>query len=309
MSPSVLLAESVTAADGLPYAPKIAIIGAGIAGVVLSIALAKQNPALRVTIFEKRPAISELGVGVGIGPNAVRTMSRIAPEMRRAYDEIVTLNEREGKLNTDFDVYCGDGDQERGQFLGEMLAREGIPHGGLGRIALMEALVSLLPKSVRIVFDKKVREIFHHQDSSEGQVKISFADDTEAFADAVVGCDGIHSICRSLVIGDNHESFRPTYTGRYGFRAIIPMDQAVEAVGPEAQNRRLIVGHGRHILFFPVLKGKGMNVAAFVDSGGKPWEHEKWVVPARKEDILNDFQGFDDVSMRLLGVCSHPSLA
>lgn len=302
MSPSVLLDESATAVDGLPYSPRIAIIGAGIAGVVLSIALIQQNPALRVTIFEKRPAISELGVGVGIGPNAVRTMSRISPEMRQAYDEIVTLNEREGTLNTDFDIYCGDGD-ERGQFLGEMLAREGIPHGGLGRIALMEALVSLLPKSVGVVFNKKVKDIFHNQVSPDGQVKISFTDNTEAFADAVVGCDGIHSICRSLIMGKNHESFRPTYTGRYGFRAIIPMDQAIKAIGPEAQNRRLIVGHGRHILFFPVLKGKGMNVAAFVDAGGKPWEHEKWVVPAEKEDLLIDFQGFDDASMHLLSVC------
>lgn len=302
MSPSTLLPDPPASTDIPPYSPKIAIIGAGIAGVALSIALARQNPALQVIIYERRSHISEVGVGVGIGPNSVRAMGRISPELRRAYDGIVTLNGLEDKLNTDFDIYYGDGDR-RGSFLGEMLAREGIPHGGVGRIALMDALAALVPAEVEVVFDKKVRDVRWEPGSLKGEMVVSFADGTEARVDAVVACDGIRSSCRGMIIGEDHPAAQPAYTGRYGFRAIIPMEQAVAAIGPNARTRRLIVGRGRHILFFPVQKGKGMNIAAFVDSGGKPWPYDKWVVPATKEDILQDFEGFDDDSMRLLQVC------
>ena len=43
----------------------IAIIGAGIGGLTLAIALSKHNPSLQLTIFESRPEFSEIGAGVG----------------------------------------------------------------------------------------------------------------------------------------------------------------------------------------------------------------------------------------------------
>lgn len=44
----------------------IAIIGAGIAGITLAIALSKRNPGLQLTIYESRPGFSEIGASVGI---------------------------------------------------------------------------------------------------------------------------------------------------------------------------------------------------------------------------------------------------
>lgn len=44
----------------------IAIIGAGIAGITLAIALSRHNPNLHVTIYESRPGFSEIGAGVGM---------------------------------------------------------------------------------------------------------------------------------------------------------------------------------------------------------------------------------------------------
>jgi len=42
----------------------IAIIGAGIGGITLAIAISKTNPHLRLTIYESRSAFSEIGAGV-----------------------------------------------------------------------------------------------------------------------------------------------------------------------------------------------------------------------------------------------------
>jgi salicylate hydroxylase len=50
----------------------IAIIGAGIAGITLAIALSEHNPSLSLTIYESRPEFSEISAGVGFGPNALR---------------------------------------------------------------------------------------------------------------------------------------------------------------------------------------------------------------------------------------------
>lgn len=288
-----------------PQAVSVVIIGAGIAGVAVSIALAKENPNLQITVYEKRAGFTELGVGVGIGPNAVRAMGLITPELRRAYDGIVTLNGQKDKLNTDFDIFAGDGEL-RGQFLGEMLAREGIPHGGVNRIALMDALTSLLPESVEFVFGKTVEKVAAIDDDDDDHTKkgvmVSFSDGTEIIADTVIGCDGIRSKCREMIVGKGQKYTTPVFSGRYCYRAVIPMDEAVKAIGPIAQTRRLIAGHGRHILLFPVQKGKGLNMAAFVDTKGQPWTHERWLVPATIEDVQRDFSGFDESSMKLLGV-------
>ena len=43
----------------------IAIIGAGIGGITLAIAISKKNPDLQLTLFESRAEFSEIGAGVG----------------------------------------------------------------------------------------------------------------------------------------------------------------------------------------------------------------------------------------------------
>jgi salicylate hydroxylase len=52
----------------------IAIIGAGIAGITLAIALSEHNSNLSLTIYESRHEYSEISAGVGFGPN-VRILS------------------------------------------------------------------------------------------------------------------------------------------------------------------------------------------------------------------------------------------
>lgn len=305
MAPHALESDPVPNSGGTPgtFTPTVAIIGAGLTGLALSIALQRQNPALRITIYEQKPSISELGVGIGVGANAVKAMGLIAPELREAYDHIVTLNAKD-KINTDFDIYCGDG-EARGRFIGEKLARQGIPHGGATRTALMDTLASLMPDSIQIVFNKRVKDV--RQDlacggGGHGAMRVCFTDDTQVVADAVVGCDGIRSSCRRIIVGKGGASASPEYTGRYCHRGVLPMDKAVKAIGPVAQTRRLIVGHDRHILMFPVRFGKGLNVAAFVSTGDASWSEEKWTALANKEDLLESFQEFDDDSKLLLSV-------
>lgn len=56
----------------------VAIVGAGIGGITLAIALSKHNPSLALTIFESRPEFSEIGAGVGASFVLRRTIRNYA---------------------------------------------------------------------------------------------------------------------------------------------------------------------------------------------------------------------------------------
>lgn len=55
---------------------QVAIIGAGVGGLTLAIAL-KQNPNLSVQVYERASELKEIGALVGVGPNALRTLEKL----------------------------------------------------------------------------------------------------------------------------------------------------------------------------------------------------------------------------------------
>ncbi|MEO8530384.1 MAG: FAD-dependent monooxygenase [Deltaproteobacteria bacterium] len=55
----------------------VAVIGAGIAGLVAAIALREQGA--RVTVYEQSAELSEAGAGIQIAPNAMRLLDRLGP--------------------------------------------------------------------------------------------------------------------------------------------------------------------------------------------------------------------------------------
>lgn len=66
-----------------------------------------------------------------------------------------------------------------------------------------------------------------------GRLQMNFVDGSTAEADAVIGCDGIKSRVRQLIVGKDHPSASPQYTHKYAYRGLVPMEQAIAAVGEE----------------------------------------------------------------------------
>lgn len=69
---------------------RIAIVGAGIAGLGAAIAL-KNHPAIDVQIYEKAPELKEIGASIALGPNGMRTLERLGVE-NALDDEIAFRN-------------------------------------------------------------------------------------------------------------------------------------------------------------------------------------------------------------------------
>ena len=129
-----------------------------------------------------------------------------------------------------------------------------------------------------------------------------FADGTMAEADAVIGCDGIKSVCREIVLGKDNPLAQPVFTGKHAYRGLIPMDKAIAAIGAEkAQNRFMFLGIGGHVLVFPVAEGRVMNVVAFSTTKSGTWEGD-WVKPMKREDMTTDFEGFGEECQNIFSV-------
>ena len=142
---------------------RIAILGAGPAGLYLAYLLKRRRPAAEITLIEQNPANATFGFGVVFSDRALEflkgddpeTYAAITPQMEKWND--ITLVHRN-----------------------ERIAIDGIGFAAIGRLRLLQLLQERL-RSVGITpqFERTVRSL----DELEG-------------ADLVVGADGINSLVR-----------------------------------------------------------------------------------------------------------------
>ncbi|KAH7032126.1 hypothetical protein B0J12DRAFT_713715 [Macrophomina phaseolina] len=239
----------------------IAIVGSGIAGVTLPISLLRANVA--VTLYESAQAFGEIGAGVVFGPNAVRAMSPIAPEVRTAFETVATYNQLECEKKLWFDFRHG---MFRGGQQSELICSLPAPDGraAVHRAHYLAEIVKLVPNGVANV-GKKLQDV---ENLPDGKIQLIFLDGSEAVHDALIGCDGIKSRTRQVVLGDDHPAAKARWSGKYAYSGLIPMDKAVELLSDElARNSQMYLGYQGHVLTFPVEHGRTMNaVLTYVSS-------------------------------------------
>ncbi|ERT00606.1 salicylate hydroxylase [Sporothrix schenckii 1099-18] len=282
----------------------LAIVGGGITGLVLAIALHKRG--IHVTIYEQAAAFGEIGAGVGLHSNAVRAMKICDAAISAGFQRVVTGNAWPSKKDQWFEVLDGmsEAPASASELLRPLFTIIG-PDGGHGachRARFLEEMVPLLPEgSAR--FGKRLLWIDDPSDTSK-PVTLFFEDGTSAQADAVLGCDGIKSRVRAHLVDKNDpEAALPTYSHKFVYRGLIPIADAVAALGEErAANSMLWFGAERHALTFPVNHGKTLNLVAFVTTDD-PWPAKgahHLTLPATREDALRDFAGFGPNVLKLL---------
>lgn len=100
------------------------------------IGLLHQN--ISCTLYEAAPAFAEIGAGVSFGPNAVRAMSLIDPEIKKGYDKIATSNAWPEKRKVWFDFTLGQ--NEGGWKDLEAPGKEGV---GVAQVGVFLSLLGL----------------------------------------------------------------------------------------------------------------------------------------------------------------------
>ncbi|KAF4995333.1 hypothetical protein FDECE_12824 [Fusarium decemcellulare] len=270
----------------------LAIVGGGIGGLCLALSITKHT-SIPISVYENAPKFGEIGAGVAFGPNAVRAIRQISEPLATALEGVANGNIFPEKKGVWFDFRIGmDGVDEsaraRGVVAGDFLCSVEHPEPGscmVNRSHLVDELVKLLPPETAHLG----KNLVDLEDLGPGGVVLTFEDGSTARHSAVIGCDGIKSRTRRIMLGDNNPLVSPKYTGKYCYRGMVPMSKAVELLGQEkAMNCQAYLGYHGHILTFPVAGGRMMNVVAFQSS--QDWPHEKMVVPATKEEMLDSYK-------------------
>ena len=210
-----------------------AIIGGGISGLTLAIAL--HHRGLSVTVYEQAPRFGEIGAGVAFTRNAVQAMELCHRGVYEAFEKVRTRNIWASKQDVWFDYYDGfeaAGDEGKNQRPAFTILSE-IGQNGVHRAHFLDELVKLVPSSIAR-FGKRLESI---SEDESGLLSMTFADGTTSLAHAILGCDGIKSRVRQALFGADHPCVQPTFTHKYAYRALVPMDDAIAALGEEkAQN-------------------------------------------------------------------------
>jgi len=163
---------------------RIAVVGAGIAGLTAAIAL-RQHPYINVEIYERATALKEIGASIALGPNGLRTLERlglhnaISDDVAFRGPSNIPMIYRHWKTNE----IVGIDEHEN---VTEHLHRTARYH----RAHLQQALAENVPKD-KIHLGKKLVGV--EVGEKEG-VTLKFGNGTFATADLVLGADGLHSV-------------------------------------------------------------------------------------------------------------------
>ncbi|KAL1876850.1 hypothetical protein VTK73DRAFT_9152 [Phialemonium thermophilum] len=192
---------------------RVAIIGAGIAGLAAAIAL-KHHEGIDVQIYERATALAEIGASIALGPNGMRTLDRLG--VYNALDDSVAFRNisrhpmiyrqvMHYKTNEVVSTDSHQGDVEYRHLTARFY-----------RAHLQEALLEHIDSStIRLskTFDSVVL------DEEKDELRIKFADGTTATADLLLGADGINSAVRRFFAPTS----APTWTGWVAFRSVFPI--------------------------------------------------------------------------------------
>ena len=169
------------------------------------------------------------------------------------------------------------------------------------RARYLDELVALVPEEIAH-FGKKLE----HAEDKGDHVVLHFHDGTTATHSAVIGCDGVRSRTRAVLLGENNPVSHPSFSGKYAYRGLIPMEDAAGLLGEElARNSQMYLGHGGHMLTFPIEHGRTMNVVAFATKQDGHWADEQWVIPVDREAMMRDFSGWISPVQSILRMMRH----
>lgn len=265
----------------------LAIIGGGISGITLAIALYKRG--VSCTVYEAAPELIETRGAVPISRNALCAMEHIDRCVLGAYNLVSTRNQSVSKASVWCDFVDGMSPQPATHLepLFSIIGAENVGHNVVPCARFLDELVRLLPKGT-VRFEKELKHVlddrigsgkskqrvrhvhscvpcgntlghvsrmfsslqyseqqspYHHaniasimgMDNADQGVTVlmKFGDGSVAEADAIIGCDGVRSRTRAIMVGEDHPAAVASYTHKYAYRGLAPMSQASMALGAE----------------------------------------------------------------------------
>ncbi len=246
---------------------RIAVIGAGIGGLTLAIALRRYG--IGVDIYEQTSELREVGAAVALSANATRFFEQfgLTTELSSRWFEVSALIFRDGRSGSVIGRHDVGATYRK---------RFGAPYVGIHR-ADLQAILSAAVGLDSIRLRKRLVDI----DDSGARAMLRFDDGCTSDADLVIGADGARSFVRRWVLGYDDA----LYSGCSGFRGMVPM--AAVPTLPDPTALQFWMGPGGHLLHYPM--GHDHINFLLVERHPAPWPRRDWILPATEGEQLRHF--------------------
>lgn len=259
----------------------ITVIGAGVAGLALSRALALRGA--KVTLLEQACAVTEIGAGIQISPNgaAVITALGLGAALVKASLPVKAVSLRDGM--TDRPVLTVDLTRDR-------------TGRGFHLIHRAELINLLLQGCIAAGVDIQLNRKLDRVDVSGSSPVLHLTDGRNQDAPILLGADGLHSPVRTALNGPE----APFFTHQVAWRAIIPNSGATDPLV------EVHMGPGRHLVSYALRDGSLRNIVAVEERSG--WAAESWSLRDDPNNLQTAFASFSPKVRGWLGQVDAPNL-
>jgi len=267
---------------------RVAIVGAGIGG--LSLALALRERGLTADVYEQAAELTEIGAAIALSANATREYARLGllDELSAASTmptELIYRHWRDGSRIAAHPVARDD----------SYVRRFGAPYFGIHRADLQKTLSGAVG-GTNLHLGCRLVNIVEDAHS----VVLQFANGREERADIVVGADGVRSTVRRWVTGADDA----VYSGTSAFRGIVPTDNLPSLPDPHAI--QFWMGPDAHLLHYAIGgAGESVNFFAVVETP-RIWLHDSTLAEVQEDVPVASFRGWHPAVTEMIRAAESP---
>ncbi len=222
---------------------KLAIIGAGIAGLTLA-NLIKKNSDHDFFLYEKQDSLSlEEGYGIQLSTNSVKILNTIG---------FKNINNEKIFHPKSLDFYNIENQKICNLDLTQFNTKEN-KYTTLQRSTLIEFLKDEI-YTQHLRFGKRIKEV----SELKGKILLKFDDNTNDLVDYVIGADGIFSNTKSFFEKKKNE---PKFKKAVAIRTIL---NSKSELNIDDEKISLMMGNNCHLVIYPVNKDKELNLVCII---------------------------------------------
>ncbi|KAL4799177.1 hypothetical protein BDV19DRAFT_376398 [Aspergillus venezuelensis] len=268
---------------------KIAIIGGGIIGLITALGLIHRG--ISVTVYERSSKFTETSAGFSFSSGAREAMNLVSPAVLQALLRVAAPSEY--PFIRYFDGFTkgvpGDGKGEKPSW---QIPADRPDYYGCLRAAFLESLGRKVPEHI-VKFGKSLEG--YVDDEEKGKVGLRFTDGSVEEVDAVIGCDGIKSRTRQIMLGEEDPAAYPGFTHMVAYRALLPIEGVLAALGKDkGYSHCLHVGPGAYTVTYPVAKNSLVNTIIFCKMEGQWTDSGKMAEQCDREKAQEALKGWKD---------------
>src|SRR5436305_54700 len=259
----------------------VAIVGGGIGGLILALALRERG--ISPEVYEQADELREVGAAVALSANGTRELRRLG--LGEQVEAVSVIPSALVIRRWDTGEIIADHPSGRD---GRYGATFGAPCYGVHRVAVLQAFAERLEgEGLNLA-----RRCVGLEERRCG-VELHVAGGATAAADVVIGADGAHSVIRPHVVGN----VRGRFSGTVGYRGLVAVDDMPSL--PDPTPLQFWAGPGRHLLHYAIDGGRTINFLAVVRV--PEWTKVAWMEECAVSDAVDAFAGWHPAVTEMVG--------